>query len=159
MYDAILNDPKFYQFLVQVDRDLADRTRRSRCRFCGAPLHSARYLRRPRGLPVGIDPGPEFCVCFSFCCSADGCRRRHRAPSVRFLGPKVYLSAMVVMLTAMAQGPTPRSARRLNAMFGADRRTLGGAPGGRPSSHAVDSGNACGVWSRQMSARGTCRRL
>jgi hypothetical protein len=124
MYVSLLCDLAFYLFLLQIDRDHAEAVRRSGCRFCGAALHSACYPRRPRGVPAGIDPGPEFGVCFSFCCSADGCRRRHRAPSVRFLGRKVYLAAMVSLLTAMRQGPTPRSARQLRSHFGADRRTL-----------------------------------
>ncbi len=124
MYVSVLSDAAFYLFLLQIDRDLAEEARRSGCRFCGAALHSACYARRPRGVPREIDPGPEFGVCFSFCCSAEGCRRRHRAPSVRFLGRKVYLAAMVALLTAMRQGATPRSARKLRSLFGADRRTL-----------------------------------
>jgi len=124
MYLALLQDARLYAFLLQVDRDLADATRRSACRFCGGRLHSACYTRKPRGLPAGIDPGPAFAVRLSFCCRVDGCRRRHLPPSVRFLGPKVYLSVMVVLLTAMRQGPTPRSLRELRGTFGADRRTL-----------------------------------
>jgi hypothetical protein len=124
MYLALLQDARLYAFLWQVDRDLAEVTQRSACRFCGGRLHSACYVRKPRGLPDGIDPGPAFPVRFSFCCSVDGCRRRHLPPSVRFLGPKVYLSVMVVLLTAMRQGPTPRSFRELRGLFGADRRTL-----------------------------------
>lgn len=124
MYLAILNDSRFYEFLLQVDRDLAEEVRRSGCRFCGAPLHSARYGRKPRGLPAGIDPGPQFPRCFSFCCSAEGCRRRHQPPSVRFLGRKIYLAAMVALLTAMRQGPMPRTTRQLKELFGADRQTL-----------------------------------
>ena len=125
MYAGILGDATFHAFCLQIDRDLAAQSRRHGCRHCGAALHSANYLRHPRGLgPGGIDPGPEFGVCFSFCCSADGCRRRHRAPSVRFLGPKVYLSVMVLLLAAMRQGPTRRTARELKERFGVDRRTL-----------------------------------
>jgi hypothetical protein len=124
MYVTLLQDARLYAFLLQVDRDLADATRRSACRFCRGRLHSACYVRKPRGLPDGIDLGPAFPVRFSFCCSVDGCRRRHTPPSVRFLGRKVYLSAMVVLLTAMRQGPTPRRLGALRGMFGADRRTL-----------------------------------
>jgi hypothetical protein len=124
MYLALLQDARLYTFLLQVDRDLAEATRRSTCRFCGGRLHSACYARKPRGLPDGIDPGPAFVIRFSFCCSVDGCRRRHLAPSVRFLGPKVYLGVMVVLLTVMRRGPTPRGLRELHARFGADRRTL-----------------------------------
>ena len=124
MYIVLLQDARLYTFLLQVDRDLADATRRSACRFCGGRLHSACYIRKPRGLPDGIDPGPAFPIRFSFCCRVDGCRRRHLPPSVRFLGPKVYLSVMVVLLMAMRQGPTPRNLRELRGTFGADRRTL-----------------------------------
>jgi hypothetical protein len=125
MYLPVLQDSRLYAFLLDVDRDLASRTHQSKCRFCGGVLHSACYLRKPRGLPAGVDPGPEFPVAFSFCCSVDGCRRRHTPPSVRFLGPKVYLAVMVALLTAMRQGPTPQSLRTLGARFGVDRRTLG----------------------------------
>jgi hypothetical protein len=43
---------------------------------------------------------------------------------VRFLGRKVYLGVMVALLTAMRQGPTPRSAKTLRDTFDVDRRTL-----------------------------------
>lgn len=125
MYLSVLQDSRFYRFLVEVDQDLACRAQRSGCRFCGGVLHSACYLRKPRGLPAGVDPGPAFPVRFSFCCSVEGCRRRHTPPSVRFLGPKVYLGVMVALLTAMRQGPTPQSLRTLGEVFGVDRRTLG----------------------------------
>src|SRR3990172_4388484 len=124
MYLPVLQDSRLYGFLFDVDHDLANEARGSKCRFCGAVLHSACYGRKPRGLPLGINPGPAYRIRFSFCCSADGCRRRHTPPSVRFLGPKVYLGVMVALLTAMRQGPTPQSARSLHAIFGVDRRTL-----------------------------------
>jgi|SRR3989344_9371846 len=45
-------------------------------------------------------------------------------PSVRFLGRKVYLGAVVVLVSAMRQGLTPRRVRELSNLFGADRRTI-----------------------------------
>jgi hypothetical protein len=45
-------------------------------------------------------------------------------PSVRFLGRKVYLFAVVVLVSAMRQGPSPRRLRELTQLFGADRRTI-----------------------------------
>lgn len=125
MYLSVLQDSRLYTFLLDVDRDLALQAQGSRCRFCGGTLHSASYLRKPRGLPAGVDPGPAYPVRFSFCCSVEGCRRRHTPPSVRFLGAKVYLGVMVALLTAMRQGPTPQSQRTLGGIFGVDRRTLG----------------------------------
>jgi hypothetical protein len=44
---------------------------------------------------------------------------------VRFLGRKVYLGAIVVLVAAMRQGPTPRRVRELTERFGACRRTIG----------------------------------
>ena len=124
MYLAFLQDSRFYEHLFQIDQDLAEQTGRSPCRFCGGKLHSACYERKPRGVPAGIQTGPGFSVCFSFCCSVEGCRRRQRTRSVRFLGPKVYLSVLVTLLTVMRQGPTPRTTRQLTGLFGVDRRTL-----------------------------------
>jgi len=45
-------------------------------------------------------------------------------PSVRFLGPKVYLGAVVILISAMRQGASPQRVRELSAHFGADRRTI-----------------------------------
>jgi hypothetical protein len=45
-------------------------------------------------------------------------------PSVRFLGRKVYLSAIVILIAAMRHGATPRRVRELSRLIGADRRTL-----------------------------------
>lgn len=119
---SVLQDPRFKEFLLDIDRDIATEAGRSTCRFCGATLHSARYPREPRGV-LGNLP-PEYAVRFSFCCSADGCRRRHTPPSVRFLGPKVFLGAAVVLITAMRQGPTPKGRRELSRMFHVSPRTL-----------------------------------
>jgi hypothetical protein len=43
---------------------------------------------------------------------------------VRFLGRKVYLAAVIILISAMRQGPTPRRVRELSARFGADERTI-----------------------------------
>ncbi len=45
-------------------------------------------------------------------------------PSVRFLGRKVYLGALVILISAMRQGPTPRRVRELSTLFGVDRATI-----------------------------------
>jgi hypothetical protein len=43
---------------------------------------------------------------------------------VRFLGRKVYLAAVVVLVAAMRQGSSPRRVRELSTRFGADRQTI-----------------------------------
>ena len=111
----------FWAFLLSIDKDLAECTRQKGC-SCGGRLHCANYPRAPRG---GSDHLPEEYRCrFSFCCDRDGCRRRMTPPSVRFLGRKVYLGAMVILISAMRQGPTPRRVRELSTLFGADRATI-----------------------------------
>ena len=111
----------FWAFLSSIDKDLAECTRQKGC-SCGGRLHCANYPRAPRG---GPDHLPEEYHCrFSFCCDRDGCRKRMTPPSVRFLGRKVYLAAMVILISAMRQGPTPRRVRELSTLFGADRATI-----------------------------------
>jgi hypothetical protein len=45
-------------------------------------------------------------------------------PSVRFLGRKVYLGVVVILITAMRQGPTPRRVRELSSLFGVNSATI-----------------------------------
>lgn len=121
MYHHPLRNSRFWLFLFSIDQDLAEATRKEAC-SCGGRRHCANYPRKPRG---GPDDLPESCRSrLSFCCERDGCRKRATPPSVRFLGPKVYFAAVVILVTAMRQGPTPRGARRLFQLFGADRRTI-----------------------------------
>jgi hypothetical protein len=50
---------------------------------------------------------------------------------VRFLGRRVYLGAVVVLVTAMQAGITPARAQHLHDLLGVSRRTLQpGAAGG-----------------------------
>jgi hypothetical protein len=85
-------------------------------------LHRANYPRKPRG--GGDDLPEEFGCRLSFCCDREGCRKRVTPPSVRFLGRKVYLGAVVVLVAAMRQGPSPKRVRELSRLFGADRHTI-----------------------------------
>ncbi len=45
-------------------------------------------------------------------------------PSVRFVGRKVYLGAVAVLISAMRQGRAPRRVRELSTRFGADGATI-----------------------------------
>lgn len=61
---------------------------------------------------------------FSYSCAARGCRKRQTPPSVRFLGRRVYLGAVVVLATALQQGATPWRASQLRKLLGVSARTL-----------------------------------
>jgi hypothetical protein len=121
MYHDLPRSASFWSFLLAVDEDLAEETRKKGC-ACGGRLHSANYQRKPRGSPAQL-PEPQR-LRLSFCCDRDGCRKRATPPSVRFLGRKVYLGAIVILISAMRQGPTPRRVRELSQRFGADESTI-----------------------------------
>ena len=121
MYHLLLRDASFWDYLFRVDQDLAAQARQQGC-SCGGRLHGANYPRKPRG---GSTPLPEsYGYRLSFCCDRDGCRKRTTPPSVRFLGRKVFLGAVVVLVAAMRQGPSPPRVRELSELFGVDRRTI-----------------------------------
>ena len=110
MCHAFLTDANFYQLLFQIDASIAEEVGARGC-DCGGVLHRAHYPRKPRGLRSALDATYESRL--SFCCAQDGCRRRHTPASVRFLGRKVYLGVIVVLLTALNHGLTEARRRRL----------------------------------------------
>lgn len=122
MYRELLADATFHDLLLACDRDLADTARAGRCSFCDGVLHSATYPRKPRGRPMKL--GPDHDRRFSFCCAVDGCRSRATPPSLRFLGPKVYLATIVVLVSIMRHGATPKRVQRMHEAVGVDRRTV-----------------------------------
>ena len=121
MDHRLLQSLGFWMFLFSVDRELAAAACQGGCP-CGGRLHRADYLRKPRGGANGLSR--ELCYRLSFCCGREGCRKRLTPPSVRFLGRKVYLHAVVILVAAMRQGPTPRRVRELAELFDVDRRTI-----------------------------------
>lgn len=121
MDSSILADPRLYDFLLCIDRDLAEAIRVEGCR-CGGRLHRANYPRKPRGGPS--DAGQAQPRRLSWCCAREGCRKRRMPPSVRFLGRRVYWAAVVVLVSAMACGITATRAGRLRECVGVSVRTL-----------------------------------
>lgn len=61
---------------------------------------------------------------YSFCCAQEGCRRCTTPPSLRFLGPKGYLGAVVTLVTALRCGSNERRSCERRRRVGASRRTL-----------------------------------
>jgi hypothetical protein len=122
VYQSMLADVRLYDLLLRCDEDLARTTRAGGCGWCGGRLDRADYPRKPRGGPPGL--GAAHALRLSFCCAAEGCRRRARPPSVRFLGRRVYLGAAVVGITALAQGAPHDELRALRAWLGLSARTL-----------------------------------
>jgi hypothetical protein len=117
----VLGDARLYALLLKYDEDLAAEARVAGCE-CGGVLHVSDFPRKPRGGPAGL--GAEHERRLSFCCDREGCRGRVTPRSVRFLGRRVYLGAVVVLVSAMVNGPTPRRVAKLVLLIGASRRTL-----------------------------------
>ena len=110
MCHAFFNDSRFYQFLFRIDQDIAAEVQAGGC-SCGGVLHSACYPRKPRGIRCALDESCESRL--SFCCAIEGCRRRCTPPSVRFLGRKVYLGALVILVMAMEHGLSAKRRKQL----------------------------------------------
>ena len=116
MYDAVAQDPSFFRFLSQIDAELAADTRTAGCLHCSGPLHIADFPRKPRGCPAAVIE--EYSWRLSFTCGR--CDSRATPPSVRFLGRRVYVAA-VLMLSSPPDGA---SARELQHLLGISRRTV-----------------------------------
>jgi hypothetical protein len=89
---------EFFFSLYVIDQQLAATTKAGGCE-CGGRLHVADYPRKPRGLPPEAEHW--FATRLSFCCEREGCRQRYTPRSVRFLGRRVYVGAVVVLVAAL----------------------------------------------------------
>jgi hypothetical protein len=101
----MLDDPQLgrelFRLLVEVDQAVTCRVAAEGCPVCGGPLHRGDYVRKPRGALV-VPAGEAFARRFSLCCGREGCRKRALPPSVRFLGRRVYLGAVVILASVVA---------------------------------------------------------
>jgi hypothetical protein len=104
---------EFFEGLTAIDRAIVERAAQQPCRDCGGPLHRGDYPRKPRGGRLA-SAAEAFRRRFSLCCGREGCRHRATPPSVRFLGRRVYVGAVVivasvVVLTTMATAAALRA--------------------------------------------------
>lgn len=120
MYTTLLADATLFDALLAIDQDEATRAQAGGCLLCGGRLDHADYPRKPRGGPATL--GAAYDKRTSFCC--DACRTRLTPASVRFLGRKVYLGAVVLLACVLRQGPTPTRVARLRDLLGVSRDTL-----------------------------------
>ncbi len=121
LYATLLADARFHDLLLAVDRDPAEACRTEGC-ACGGRRHVARYARKPRGRPCRL--GPKHDQRFSFCCAVDGCRSRATPPSLRFLGRRVYVATVVVLIAILRHGVSDARLERLSEVVSVDRRTI-----------------------------------
>ena len=90
---------EFFAVLVGIDLALVKAVAAGRCPHCDGPLHRGDHGRKPRGALVAA-VGEAFKTRFNLCCG--WCRKRCMPPSVRFLGQRVYLEAVVFLASVWA---------------------------------------------------------
>lgn len=112
---------QFTNLLCHFDRDLAERCRAQGCPDCGQRLHLACYPRKPHGL-APLTNLEDWCFRWSYCCAR--CRARTTPASLRFLGRRIYVGAVVALTACMQQGLSERRVAALNLMLEVPRRTL-----------------------------------
>lgn len=118
----LLQSNDLRNLLTKTDHELAGKAHATGCPLCGSALHRANYKRQPRWpLWEGV---AAWDLRLSFCCSADGCRKRRTPPSVRFLGRRVYVGVVVALVCAVCVGLTHTRVKKLREHLGIDRRTL-----------------------------------
>jgi hypothetical protein len=120
LYTTLLTDATLFEALIAIDQDLAAMAQAGGCRRCPGRLHHGDYPRKPRGGPATLPAAYDRRA--SFCCAR--CLKRLTPPSVRFLGRRVYLGAVVVLACVLRQGPTPTRVARLRDLLGVSADTL-----------------------------------
>lgn len=101
MFDQVALVREFFEGLSSLDAAIVEKVAAAGCPFCSGVLHRGDYPRKPRWGAFAEMTG-AFARRFSLCCSRDGCRKRATPPSVRFLGRRVYLGAVVLVASLFA---------------------------------------------------------
>jgi hypothetical protein len=112
---------ELFSKLAEIDDKIARAVAAGGCPYCGGPLHRGDYQRKPRGGLIG-QAGEAFTLRHSLCCGREGCRKRALPPSLRFLGRRMYLEAVVLIATLHAM--LAKGMRAARDITGVPVRTL-----------------------------------
>ena len=121
MLDDLDLGGEFFELLVRADEAVTRRVAAEGCAVCDGPLHRSDYDRKPRGALIA-PAGEAFVRRFSLCCGREGCRKRATPPSMRFLGRRVYLGAVVIVASMVALAL--RAAGEIRRQTGVPARTV-----------------------------------
>jgi hypothetical protein len=111
MIDHFVLDREFFELLTAHDEAIALEVAHRGCAKCDGPLYRGDYDRKPRGGVIGRE-GEGMVRRFSLCCGREGCRKRATPPSLRFLGRRVYVGAVVIVASIVAHAVGVLSAVR-----------------------------------------------
>lgn len=123
MWHKLLGDASLFRVLRGIDEDTVNDAKAGRCQHCGGALDSADYWRQPRGMPAELEDD-GYVRRPSLCCRRDGCRRRLTPPLLTFLGRRVFVSVVVVLAAALAQGEEAPAVRGVAEVCGASPRSV-----------------------------------
>jgi hypothetical protein len=101
MFDQVVLGREFFEMLERQDEAITSRVAELACPVCGGPLHRGDYERKPRGGLIAR-AGETSVKRHSLCCGREGCRKRATPPSLRFLGRRVYVGAVVILASIVA---------------------------------------------------------
>jgi hypothetical protein len=124
LHESVLGE-EFFALLAAHDEQIARQVAAAGCPYCGGPLHVSNYARKPRGGLLAA-AGEAFTLRHSLCCGREGCRKRALPPSLRFLGRRVYVEAVVLLASVAAQlASALKDARSLTGVPGRTLRRWG----------------------------------
>ena len=119
MLSEIYKKASLLNLLKRIDADLCKQQQRKNCPFCSGHLHQSNYARKSRGITE------DFLIRQSLCCGRDGCRRRALPPSCIFMGRRVYLFGIILVVMALRQNRNKGySINRLQRLFGVSHKTI-----------------------------------
>ena len=121
IFDEFILGREYFANLERHDEAIAAWVAAQRCQVCRGPLHRGDFDRKPRGGLFAVE-GEEFVRRFSLCCGQEGCRKRATPPSLRFLGRRVYLGAVVILASLVARAF--EDARAIQPATGVPARTV-----------------------------------
>lgn len=114
MSQNFLFNASFHLFLIQIDKEIATKTREQGCICCGGKLHVADYPRSPVGIPAELRQYYEKRL--SLCCTT--CRHRITPPSVRFFGRRWYPAPFHLLISVLMCGINERRLSQVRRHFG-----------------------------------------
>ena len=120
---ASISVPRLWDLLRLIDEREASRVRCAGCRHCGGALHSAAYARWPHGVPEAVVFGARNpALLHSLCCA--GYRCRTTPASLRFLGSRMYVGRLVLLLPVLLGDGSPTAVSTACHPLGLSRQTL-----------------------------------
>lgn len=121
-YYDFVSEPRFFEFLLKIDKSIAAEAHQRPCSHCGGQLDRGDFLRSGFGMPNGVSD--DLRRRFSFCCRDENCRKRLTPESLRFMRGMAYTTIVITLATAIHQGLSTRHRNLLRQKLSVSRQTI-----------------------------------